>query len=146
MNPIADGWNTWDRESSYTSDSDEELEHWQNRLHEVTTLGYNMMTQSLHCVPSEVWNLPTYDGLNDVDVFLDAFEREVLEKWAKAYGAKPQPEWVHLFCHTLDVIPMNWYLETDLHHGTGEWDILLEGFIMTFIFEDGFDCIHEVLQ
>ena len=24
--------------------------------------------------------LPTYDGLNDVDIFLDAFEREVLEK------------------------------------------------------------------
>lgn len=28
----------------------------------------------------EVRNLPAYDGLNDVDVFLDAFEREVLEK------------------------------------------------------------------
>jgi len=39
-----------------------------------------MMTQSLHCVSSEVINLPTYDGLNDVDIFLDAFEREVLEK------------------------------------------------------------------
>jgi len=26
-----------------------------------------------------------------------------LAKWAKAYGAKPQPEWVHLFWHTLDV-------------------------------------------
>ena len=29
---------------------------------------------------SEVRNLPTYDGLNDVDVFLDAFEREVPKK------------------------------------------------------------------
>jgi len=38
-----------------------------------------MMTQSLRYVPSEVRNFPTYDGLNDVDVFLDAFEREVLE-------------------------------------------------------------------
>ena len=28
----------------------------------------------------EVRNLPTYDGLNDVDIFLDAFEKEVLEK------------------------------------------------------------------
>jgi len=41
-----------------------------------------------------------------------------LAKWAKAYGAEPQSEWVHLFCHTLDVIPMNWYLETELRHGT----------------------------
>ena len=24
--------------------------------------------------------MPTYDGLNEVDTFLDAFEREVLEK------------------------------------------------------------------
>ena len=69
-----------------------------------------------------------------------------LAKWAKAYGVKPQPEWVHLFCHTLDVIPMNWYLEIKLCHGTVEWDILHEGFIMTFSFEDGFDCIDEALQ
>jgi len=41
---------------------------------------------------------------------------------------------------------MNWYVETELRHGTGEWDILCEGFIMTFSFEDGFDCIDEVLQ
>jgi len=133
-------------------------------------------------VSSKVINQLTYDGLNDVDVFLDAFEREVIEnqcfqgldwalratptrwwgmhkgsfddwhkcrrmmrthfgkpkvrvtdkydekddphahlaKWAKAYGAKPQPEWVHLSCHTLDVIPMNWYFETELYHGKGE--------------------------
>ena len=41
---------------------------------------------------------------------------------------------------------MNWYLETGLRHGTGEWHILHEGFIMTFNFEDGFDCIDEALQ
>jgi hypothetical protein len=39
-----------------------------------------MMTRSLRCVSSEVRNLPTYDGLNEVDTFLDAFEREVPEK------------------------------------------------------------------
>ena len=70
----------WDFKSSFTSDFDEELECWQNCLHEVTTLSYNMMTRSLHCVSSEVRNLPTYDGLNDVYVFLDAFEREVPKK------------------------------------------------------------------
>jgi len=41
---------------------------------------------------------------------------------------------------------MNWYLEKELCHDTGEWDILREGFIMTFSFEDGFDCIDEALQ
>ena len=68
-----------------------------------------------------------------------------LIKWSKAYGAEPQPEWVHLFCHTLGVIPMNWYLDTEFHHGTEEWDILCQGFLMMFSFEDGFECIDMVL-
>jgi len=69
-----------------------------------------------------------------------------LAKWTQAYGEKPQPKWAHLFCHTLDVIPMNWYIEIELRHGTSEWDILREGFMMAFNFEDGFDSIVETLQ
>lgn len=80
VNPTVDGWITWESESSCTSDSDEEVEHWQNRLHKVTMLNCNMMTRSLHCVSTEVRDLPTYDGLNEVYTFLDAFEREVLKK------------------------------------------------------------------
>lgn len=53
---------------------------------------------------------------------------------------------VHIFSHTLDIIPMNWYFETELHHGTTEWDILREIFLMTFSFEDGFKSIDEALQ
>lgn len=71
-----------------------------------------------------------YDGRND--------PRDHLAKWTEVYGAKPKPEWVHMFCHTFDVIPMNWYLEMKLHHGTEEWDILHQGFFLTFSFEDGF--------
>lgn len=69
-----------------------------------------------------------------------------LAKWIDAYGVEPQTKWVHLFCHTLHVIPMNWYLETKLLHDTDEWDILRQGFVMTFSFEDGFECIDEALQ
>jgi len=76
---MADGWIAWDYESSYTSDLDEELEHWQNRLHEVSTLRCNMMNKYLHCVSLEVRNLSYYDGLTDVDKILDTFEREFLE-------------------------------------------------------------------
>lgn len=39
-----------------------------------------MMTRSLHCILTEVRDLPTYDGLSEVDTFLDKFEREVPEK------------------------------------------------------------------
>jgi len=69
-----------------------------------------------------------------------------LAKWTQAYGEKPQPEWVHLFCHTLDVVPLNWYVERELNHGIGKLDILYEGFMITFSFEDGFDSIDEALQ
>jgi len=41
---------------------------------------------------------------------------------------------------------MNWYIETELHHRTGEWDVLCEGFVMTFSFEDEWDNIDEALQ
>jgi len=43
----------WESESSCTSDSDEEVKHWQNRLHEVTTLNCNMMIRSLRCVTTK---------------------------------------------------------------------------------------------
>lgn len=69
-----------------------------------------------------------------------------MEKWNNVYGAEPQTEWVDLFYHNLDVISMNWYLETELWHNTEEWDILRQGFLMTFSFEDGFECIDEALQ
>ena len=61
------------------------------------------------------------------------------------YGAEPQSEWVHLFFHTLDVIPINFHLETKLCHGTEEWDVFHQGFFMTLRFEDGFECIDEAL-
>ena len=68
-------------------------------------------------------------------------------KWTKAYGEEPQLEWVHLFYHTLDVIPRNWYTETELRHGTGEWDILREGFLLTLLFEDQWmDTVDDALQ
>lgn len=59
-----------------------------------------------------------------------------LTRLIKAYGEEPQPEWVQLFYHNLDVIPRNWYTKAELRHGTGKWDILHEGFLSTFLFED----------
>lgn len=41
---------------------------------------------------------------------------------------------------------MKWYLETKLHHGTEEWDILQQELLMKFSFEDGFESFNEELQ
>jgi len=72
-----------------------------------------------------------YDGRSD--------PRDHIVKWTDDYGEEPQPKWVHLFFHTLDVIPINWYLEIEICHDTDEWDNLRQGFFMTFSFEDGFE-------
>lgn len=53
---------------------------------------------------------------------------------------------MHIFFHTLDTILKNSCLETELHYGTVEWDILRESLLLTFSFEDGFDSINEELQ
>lgn len=79
VNPTADGRISWEHDSSYTSDSDEEIERWQNRLHEVTTLNCNMMIRSLRRMMTEVRELPTYDGVTRVDESLDKFESVVPE-------------------------------------------------------------------
>jgi len=44
------------------------------------------------------------------------------------------------------MIPMNWHLEMELRYGIIEWDVLKEKFLLTFIFEDRFECIDEELQ
>ena len=42
---------------------------------------------------------------------------------------------------------MSWYMETELCHGTSEWDVLHEGFLLTFTFEYHWsDTIDDALQ
>jgi len=42
---------------------------------------------------------------------------------------------------------MNWYTEIELYHGTSEWDILREGFLLMFMFEDWWwDIIDDALH
>lgn len=42
---------------------------------------------------------------------------------------------------------MNWYIEMELCHGTNEWDVLCDGFLLTFTFEDHWsDVVDNALQ
>lgn len=108
VNLTADGRISWEHDSSCTSDSDEEIEHWQNRLHEVTTLNCNMMIRSLWCVTPEEREIPTYDGVTSVDELLDKFESIVLDQ--QRYGVL---EWA------LHVTPTRWW---STHQKTmGNW-------------------------
>ena len=80
VNLTVNGRISWACKRSCPSDLDEEIERWQNRLHEVTTLNYNMMIRSLHCVTKEARELLTYDGLTSVDEFLRKFESAIPEQ------------------------------------------------------------------
>lgn len=80
VNPTINGRISWERESSCTSDLDEEIERWQNQLHKVTMLNCNMMARSLHYVTKKARELTKYDGLIIVDAFLNKFESTVLEQ------------------------------------------------------------------
>ena len=47
----------------------------------------------------------------------------------------PEDEWVHLFIHTLDAVPRNWYTETELHRGTITWPVMIDSFVLTYNFD-----------
>lgn len=74
MNPTVDGRISWEHENSYTSDSNEKVERWQNQLQKVTMLNCNMMVRSLRYVKIEPRELPTYDVLTAMDEVLSKFE------------------------------------------------------------------------
>jgi hypothetical protein len=56
---------------------------------------------------------------------------QCIAAWSKA----PRKEWTHLFVHTLDTIPKNWYLELEVHLETTDWEELTQNFKVTFSFE-----------
>ena len=42
---------------------------------------------------------------------------------------------------------MNCYTEMELRHGTGQWDVLRAGFLLTFTFEDRWsDTVDDALE
>jgi hypothetical protein len=47
----------------------------------------------------------------------------------------PPEEWPHHFIHTLEGIPVNWYIDQELRKGTKTWAPLQQNFTVTFSFE-----------
>jgi len=48
----------------------------------------------------------------------------------------PKEVWSHMFIHTLDNIPKNWYMQLELRQETVDWEELTKNLITTFNFED----------
>jgi len=70
INPIVECVLIWKSISSCVSNSEEALEHWQQRLHEVSTRRCARITCALRWIGDEVCDPPKYDGITDVDIFV----------------------------------------------------------------------------
>ena len=68
-----------------------------------------------------------------------------MEACVQAWQHRNANEWVHLFVHTLDTTPMNWYTKIELRRGTKSWSLLTEVFHLTFGFELEYPKIEDAL-
>jgi hypothetical protein len=53
---------------------------------------------------------------------------------------------VHKFRNTLDTIPINRYLQVELHLITAEWEGMNHNFVTTFLFESQYTIVDQALQ
>jgi len=72
---------SWRSTSSCDSDSDQDLENWKNRLHELSMRHCAYMTKSLHWIETQVCEPPTFIGVKDLDTFLYDYYMKILEKY-----------------------------------------------------------------
>ena len=79
IHPTVDGELGWCNSSFASSNSDDALENWQNRLHEVSFKKYGLITQSLRCVATKIVELPIYEALLVLPELLREFEKKVFE-------------------------------------------------------------------
>ena len=79
IHPTIDGEIGQHSASSMSSDSEDALENWQNRLHEVSFRKCELITQSLRHVATETVDFPIYEGLPRISEFFQEFEEKVFE-------------------------------------------------------------------
>ena len=79
IHPTIHGKIRWHNASSTSCDSDDALENWKNRLHEVSFRKCGLVTHSLCCVATEIIELPIYEGLPELSGFLKEIEEKVFE-------------------------------------------------------------------
>ena len=98
MNPTIDGMLSWQCESSCISNSEVGLENWQQCLHEVSGRRLARITKTLHWIGSEVSTLPIFDGLSNIQIFVQEYEAQFpcskrLQHLVVALRATPMRWW-----------------------------------------------------
>jgi uncharacterized protein (DUF1697 family) len=77
INPVADGNLSWRSDSACSSDLEEALENWKNKMYEVSTRRCAILTRDVRWIDTTVSNFPTFDGMNLLETFLSKFEASV---------------------------------------------------------------------
>ena len=77
INPTADGTLSWRYASSITYDSEAGLKNQQNRMHEISGRQCAHLMKSLRWIGTEVSKVPTFDGLFDIQEFLQYYEAQI---------------------------------------------------------------------
>jgi hypothetical protein len=76
VNPTTEGVLSWRNISSCPSGSEEALENWKQRLHEVSTRKCAQITRALRCIGAKVVKPPRYNGLKPIEPFINEFEMQ----------------------------------------------------------------------
>jgi hypothetical protein len=74
---MANGNLIWKSDNVCSSDSEEALENWKNKMYEVSTRICTRLTREVCWIDTTISNLPTFDGLNPLETFLSDFEESV---------------------------------------------------------------------
>ena len=46
----------------------------------------------------------------------------------------------------LDIVPRNWYTETELHKGMTTWPLMIDSFLLTFAFDSEYPNVDQALD
>jgi len=79
VNSTADGTLSWRRITSCSSNSDTELENWQQRLHEVSIRKCTRIDCAIRWVGTKIREPPSFHGVNDLEELLTRYEDELLD-------------------------------------------------------------------
>jgi hypothetical protein len=64
----------------------------------------------------------------------------------EAWSCIHQEQWVHKFINNLDIMTINWYVESELHLTTVDWQGMIQNFVATFLFEIQQPLVDQALQ
>jgi hypothetical protein len=74
VNPTVEGVLSWRSINSCALDSEDSLENWKQRLHEVSTRKCARITRALRWIGTKIVEPPRYTGLTPIEYFINEFE------------------------------------------------------------------------